>query len=361
VFTILISKIPSDSSPVPPPVAASKGARVEPGKQRNDTTRQQDEASRTQQRTAMRADAASKDVRPGELAGAVPPAASRPSDPSADSQDASSSGAPAASGSTSVASSAMEQTDPAKQADKLNCARQAWPYVDRKCRDDNANADSTTRPVRIIPTDRKAVVTAEPSATVPLPPPSPRAVARSNAAPAASEAPGESRSTTGSAPAQAEAPDRTAPVTTARPETTGHDAGGSPRESAREAPGATKNADRRQRRKVSRRERGHDAAIESRRSSEDTERSSREDAAGVREETRTARNRPDDDRVVREHRLPDGRRVIILRRTDDDEGPTRQVIRRRTAGRDDADEIAERPPLGLRMPPFFINPLSIGN
>jgi hypothetical protein len=64
--------------------------------------------------------------------------------------------------------------------------------------------------------------------------------------------------------------------------------------------------------------------------------------------------------VVREHRLPDGRRVIIQRRgvedAVDDEGSARRVIiQRRTAIRDDdADERA--PPPGLRLPPFFINP-----
>jgi hypothetical protein len=149
---------------------------------------------------------------------------------------------------------------------------------------------------------------------------------------------------------QAEAPARAAPATVAAPprretsrETTGHAA----TDAVQDAPAATK-SERRQRRDASRRERGNETAGETRRSREASRRS------------RAAEDEEDVDMVVREHRLPDGRRVIIQRRgvedAVDDEGSARRVIiQRRTAIRDDdADERA--PPPGLRLPPFFINP-----
>jgi hypothetical protein len=244
----------------------------------------------------------------------------------------------------------------ARHADALNCDEQTWPYVDQKC---STGATQTTRPVRVIPTDRSApssVVTAAPPRA-----PAARAPASGRNAPAAStnaNAEG-SRSTTGSAPAdeprQSNRKERAEvqpePVNTVTPsrETVGHAAAADPVESARDITPATKSAgDRRQRRNALRRESRKNAASETRRS---------------RESTRNARNRTadeddDEERYVREFRLSDGRRVIIQRRTADDHDASgrRVIVQRRTA---DSDDEVER--LGLRMPPFFFNPLTIGN
>lgn len=343
VCTILISRIPSDSSPVPPPVQSSKLSRVEAAKQRAETRKT---AQRAESKAPARTEAAPNDARPSELAGAATPSESRPAESSAVPQSESTASAPAA-----ASPAAPSTADVARQADALNCDEQTWPYVDQKC---NTGATQTTRPVRVIPTDRSApssVVTAAPS----------RAPAAGSNAPAAStnaNAEG-SRSATGSAPAdeprqfnrKERAEVRPAPVNTVTPsrETVGHAAAADPVESARDTPPATKSAgDRRQRRNALRRESRKNAASETRRSRENT----------LNARNRTADEDDDEERYVREFRLSDGRRVIIQRRTADDHDASgrRVIVQRRTA---DSDDEVER--LGLRMPPFFFNPLTIGN
>jgi hypothetical protein len=331
VVTVLISKVPSDTRPVPPPVTSSNLSRVEAAKQREQA------AKAEQERKAAARSQMPNNNRPGELAGA-PPAASPPT-------DAASPASP--SDSTTAQAPAAPATDSnqkiAKQADALNCAQQAWPYVDEKCREAKG-ADPSTRPVRVIPTDRSAassVVAAPPSDSgVPMPPPKPQIADEQNNTP-----PEPVRRN------QAEAPTRAAPATVAVPprretsrETTGHAA----TDAVQDAPAATK-SERRQRRDASRRERGNETAGETRRSRE-----------ASRTRSRAVEDDDDVDMVVREHRLPDGRRVIIQRRgvedAVDDEGSARRIIiQRRTATRDDdAEERAPAP--GLRLPPFFINP-----
>jgi len=351
VVTVLITKIPSDPNPVPAPVTSSKLSRVEAAKQREQAAKVEQE-----RKAATRGEASGSDTRPGELAGAPAPAA----------QGGTASPAPQPDSTTAARAPAAPAADPnqiAKQADELNCAQQTWPYVDEKCREANGNANQSTRPVRVIPTDRSApssVTTAAPAeATVPMPPAKPRVADTPTSTPpaprVATEAP---RATTGAAPAaeapreparreQAEAPVRPAPATVAAPpsrETTGH----ASTEAVQDTPPVTKSAnERRQRRDASRRERGKEAG-ETRRSREAT-----------RTRNRSAEDEDDVDMVVREHRLSDGRRVIIQRRPADDvadEGSARRVIiQRRTVNRDDEPE--ERAPApGLRLPPFFINP-----
>jgi len=352
VVTVLITKIPSNPNPVPAPVTSSKLSRVEAAKQREQASKAEQE-----RKAAARGEASSNDTRPGELAGAPPPAAQAGTAPPAPQPDST----------TAAQAPAAPAADPnqqiAKQADELNCAQQTWPYVDEKCREANGSANQSTRPVRVIPSDRSApssVTTAAPAeATVPMPPAKPRvADTPSNPPPAPRVAIEAPRATTGAAaetprePArreQAEAPVRAAPAPVAAPpsrETTGV----ASTETVQDTPTATrKSSERRQRRDASRRERGNETVGESRRS---------------REAARTRNRSIDDDdenveRVVREHRLPDGRRVIIQRRgvdVADDEGSARRVIiQRRTVNR--GDEPEERAPApGPRLPPFFINP-----
>jgi hypothetical protein len=354
VVTVLITKIPSNPNPVPAPVTSSKLSRVEAAKQREQAAKAEQE-----RKAAARSEAPNNDTRPGELAGAPPPAA----------QGGTASPAPQSDSTTAAQAPAAPAADPnqqiAKQADELNCAQQTWPYVDDKCREANGSANQSTRPVRVIPSDRSApssVTTAAPTeATVPMPPAKPRVADTPSSTPpaprVATEAP---RATTGAAPAaetpreparreQAEAPVRAAPAPVAAPpsrETTGV----ATTETVQDTPTATrKSSERRQRRDASRRERGNETVGESRRSREAT-----------RTRGRSADDEDDVDMVVRERRLPDGRRVIIQRRVADDaaddEGSARRVIiQRRTVNRDDEPE--ERAPApGLRLPPFFINP-----
>lgn len=354
VLTVLITKIPSNPNPVPPPVTSSKLSRVEAAKQREQAAKAEQE-----RKAAARTESSNNDAKPGELAGG-PPAAPPPAEAA--------STTPQSDSTTTAQAPAAPAADPnepiAKQADALNCAQQTWPYVNEKCREANG-ANQSTRPVRVIPTDRNAAstgVAAAPDTAVPMPQPKPQIAEQDSTPPASRTASETPRSTTGAAPAaetpresarrerepsrreQAETPVRAAPATVAAPssrETTGHAA-----TDAVQEPPATTRSERRQRRDASRRERDREAG-ETRRSRE-----------ASRTRSRAAEDDEDVDGTVREHRLPDGRRVIILRRgvgsAVDDEGSARRVIQRRTATRDD-DEPEERAP-GLRLPPFFINP-----
>jgi hypothetical protein len=225
----------------------------------------------------------------------------------------------------------------AKPAEALPCEQRTWPYVDGACAEADTNTGQSTRPVRVISTDKTAPATttaatppqdAEPQPTA-VPPPAQIAAGDVTAAapvqaPAPMPAVAPAQAVSGAVAAEPSPPRPSPVVRDVAKSAASRDASTAAGERA-----AAKTAKRDTKRS---------------KPAENTVRSARSSSPLQRADAMRERNEADGFSVVQSRVLPDGRRVTVYRKFDDDNPPTGRAYRPRSifpavfGGNDDDDD-----------------------